>query len=69
VSTRCHQPGPSPAAASSGTSTSLIGVASPCAAPLRAMTPLRMSHSSGLPCSRSVSIEVVMSSGTSVNVP
>ena len=40
-------PGPSLAAASSGTSTSLIGVASSCARALRMITPLRMSHSIG----------------------
>lgn len=46
-----------------------MGEARPCSAALRAMTPLRTSHSSGLPCSRPVRIEVVRSSGTPVNRP
>ena len=50
-------------AASSGTSTSLIGVAMPWARALRMITPLRMSHSCGRPASRSASIEVPMSVG------
>jgi hypothetical protein len=65
ASWRCGwvQPGPSLAAASNGTITSLIGAGSPCSRALRNTTPLRMSHSRGRPALRSVRIELVISGG------
>ncbi len=49
-----RQPGPSLAVASSGTIRSLSGVGMPCRRPRRCITPLRISHSSGRPLSRSI---------------
>jgi hypothetical protein len=57
------QPGPSLAAARSGTTRSLIGVGIPCDRPRRRTTPFRQSHSSGRPACRSARIEVPRSVG------